>query len=211
MIENALAKDIHALQPRLTRQGYDAKVLAELLNAKPRDRGAASNNWQRAGNGLDIVILGFTIGGDASRVLSSPAAWRVTPFDALLYLAEITHRLGCDHTGYTIALEPPIEPRIYALLEIQAARGDGPKSESFGRFCPRNSFKTSGMIEQLLSVAKLSGNKPQASNLLPICCQFSIRKRAFLFSSGSCFEGGKFLEGEFWFSSPVRQTTLRLF
>jgi hypothetical protein len=31
-----LAKDINALEPRLTRQGYDAKVLAELLNAKPR-------------------------------------------------------------------------------------------------------------------------------------------------------------------------------
>src|SRR6202011_2834020 len=37
MIENVLAKDINALEPRLTRQGYNAKVLAELLNAKPRD------------------------------------------------------------------------------------------------------------------------------------------------------------------------------
>jgi hypothetical protein len=27
----------HALAPRLTRQGYNAKVLAELLNAKPRE------------------------------------------------------------------------------------------------------------------------------------------------------------------------------
>jgi hypothetical protein len=33
----ALAKDINALEPRLTRQGYNAKVLAELLNAKPRE------------------------------------------------------------------------------------------------------------------------------------------------------------------------------
>jgi len=31
------AKDINALEPRLTRQGYNAKVLAELLNAKPRE------------------------------------------------------------------------------------------------------------------------------------------------------------------------------
>jgi hypothetical protein len=37
MIENVLAKDINALEPRLTRQGYNANVLAELLNAKPRE------------------------------------------------------------------------------------------------------------------------------------------------------------------------------
>jgi hypothetical protein len=37
MIENVLAKDINALEPRLTRQGYNAKVFAELLNAKPRE------------------------------------------------------------------------------------------------------------------------------------------------------------------------------
>jgi len=33
MIENVLAKDINGLEPRLTRQGYNAKVLAELLIA----------------------------------------------------------------------------------------------------------------------------------------------------------------------------------
>ena len=37
MIETVLAKDIDGLEPRLTRQGYNAKVLAELLNAKPRE------------------------------------------------------------------------------------------------------------------------------------------------------------------------------
>jgi len=37
MNENVLAEDINALEPRLTRQGYNAKVLAELLNAKPRE------------------------------------------------------------------------------------------------------------------------------------------------------------------------------
>ena len=37
MIENVLTKDINALEPRLTRQGYNVKVLAELLNAKPRE------------------------------------------------------------------------------------------------------------------------------------------------------------------------------
>jgi type II secretory pathway predicted ATPase ExeA len=37
MIESVLAKDINGLEPRLTRQGYNVKVLAELLNAKPRE------------------------------------------------------------------------------------------------------------------------------------------------------------------------------
>jgi hypothetical protein len=37
MIDNVLAKDIDRLEPRLTRQGYNAKVLAELLKAKPRE------------------------------------------------------------------------------------------------------------------------------------------------------------------------------
>jgi hypothetical protein len=32
-----LAKDINGLEPRLTRQGYNAKVLADLLNVKPRE------------------------------------------------------------------------------------------------------------------------------------------------------------------------------
>jgi len=31
------AKDINGLEPRLTRQGYNVKVLAALLNAKPRE------------------------------------------------------------------------------------------------------------------------------------------------------------------------------
>jgi hypothetical protein len=37
MIENVLAKDINGLESRLTRQGYNAKVLAEVLDAKPRE------------------------------------------------------------------------------------------------------------------------------------------------------------------------------
>ena len=37
MIENVLAKDINGLEPRLTRQGYNAKVLADFLNVKPRE------------------------------------------------------------------------------------------------------------------------------------------------------------------------------
>ena len=37
VIESILAKDIDELEPRLTRHGYNAKVLAEVLNAKPRE------------------------------------------------------------------------------------------------------------------------------------------------------------------------------
>ena len=37
MIETVLARDLNGLEPRLTRQGYNAKVLAELLNPKPRE------------------------------------------------------------------------------------------------------------------------------------------------------------------------------
>jgi hypothetical protein len=37
MIETVLTKDTDGLEPRLTRQDYNAKVLAELLNAKPRE------------------------------------------------------------------------------------------------------------------------------------------------------------------------------
>jgi hypothetical protein len=33
MIDNVLAKDIDGLEPTLTRQGHNAKVLADLLNA----------------------------------------------------------------------------------------------------------------------------------------------------------------------------------
>jgi len=37
VIESILAKDIDELEPRLTRHGYNAKVLAEVLNAKPSE------------------------------------------------------------------------------------------------------------------------------------------------------------------------------
>lgn len=37
VIESILAKDIDELEPRLIRHGYNAKVLAEVLNAKPRE------------------------------------------------------------------------------------------------------------------------------------------------------------------------------
>ena len=37
VIESILAPDIDDLEPRLTRHGYNAKVLGEVLNAKPRE------------------------------------------------------------------------------------------------------------------------------------------------------------------------------
>ncbi len=37
IIDAILAKDINALEPRLTRHGYNAKALAELLDTKPAE------------------------------------------------------------------------------------------------------------------------------------------------------------------------------
>ena len=37
VVQAVLAPDLEDLEPRLTRHGYNAKVLAELLNAKPRE------------------------------------------------------------------------------------------------------------------------------------------------------------------------------
>jgi hypothetical protein len=37
IIETILAKDINSLEPKLTRQGYNAKALAELLNIRPTE------------------------------------------------------------------------------------------------------------------------------------------------------------------------------
>jgi type II secretory pathway predicted ATPase ExeA len=37
VVESILARDINELEPRLTRNGYNAKILAEVLNAKPRE------------------------------------------------------------------------------------------------------------------------------------------------------------------------------
>jgi type II secretory pathway predicted ATPase ExeA len=37
MIDTVLAKDINGLEPKLTREGYNVKVWAEILNAKPRE------------------------------------------------------------------------------------------------------------------------------------------------------------------------------
>jgi type II secretory pathway predicted ATPase ExeA len=37
VVQTTLAPDLEDLEPRLTRHGYNAKVLAEMLNAKPRE------------------------------------------------------------------------------------------------------------------------------------------------------------------------------
>jgi hypothetical protein len=36
-MDSVLAKDINGLEPKLTREGYNTKALAKLLNAKPRE------------------------------------------------------------------------------------------------------------------------------------------------------------------------------
>jgi hypothetical protein len=37
LIESVLARDLDDLEPRLTRHGYNAKTLADLLNVRPAD------------------------------------------------------------------------------------------------------------------------------------------------------------------------------
>lgn len=37
VVQSVLAPNLEDIEPRLTRHGYNAKVLAELLNAKPRE------------------------------------------------------------------------------------------------------------------------------------------------------------------------------
>ena len=44
MIDNVLAKDINELEPRLIREDYNVKVLAELLNAIPAGPTGAGPN-----------------------------------------------------------------------------------------------------------------------------------------------------------------------
>jgi hypothetical protein len=51
VIASILAKDIDELEPRLTRHGYNAKVLAEVLNAKPREIRTLLGGATRAGPG----------------------------------------------------------------------------------------------------------------------------------------------------------------
>jgi hypothetical protein len=52
VIESVLAKDIDDLEPRLTRNSYNTKVLAEVLNAKPREIRALLRGAAKMGSSL---------------------------------------------------------------------------------------------------------------------------------------------------------------
>jgi type II secretory pathway predicted ATPase ExeA len=54
VIEAILAKDIDDLEPRLTRHGYNAKVLGEVLNAKPREIRALLRGQLPAGRAQEL-------------------------------------------------------------------------------------------------------------------------------------------------------------
>jgi type II secretory pathway predicted ATPase ExeA len=54
VIESILAKDIDDLEPRLTRHGYNAKVLGEVLNAKPREIRALLRGQLPAGRAQEL-------------------------------------------------------------------------------------------------------------------------------------------------------------
>jgi len=54
VIESILAKDIDDMEPRLTRHGYNAKVLGEVLNAKPREIRALLRGQLPAGRAQEL-------------------------------------------------------------------------------------------------------------------------------------------------------------
>lgn len=54
VIESILARDIDDLEPRLTRNGYNAKVLGEVLNAKPREIRALFRGQLPAGRAQEL-------------------------------------------------------------------------------------------------------------------------------------------------------------
>jgi hypothetical protein len=62
IIDNVLAKDINGLEPRLTREGYNTKVLAELLNAKPREIKAFLRGQLAPGRTQELQTELLTVG-----------------------------------------------------------------------------------------------------------------------------------------------------
>jgi hypothetical protein len=71
MIENVLAKDIDGLEPRLTRQGYNAKVLAELLNAKPREIKSFLSGQLAPGRTQELQTELLAVGNPTLAILSN--------------------------------------------------------------------------------------------------------------------------------------------
>ena len=54
VIETILAKDLNDMEPRLTRYGYNAKVLCEVLNVKPREVRALLRGQLPAGRAQEL-------------------------------------------------------------------------------------------------------------------------------------------------------------
>jgi type II secretory pathway predicted ATPase ExeA len=54
VIESILAKDLNDMEPRLTRYGYNAKVLCEVLNIKPREVRALLRGQLPAGRAQEL-------------------------------------------------------------------------------------------------------------------------------------------------------------
>jgi type II secretory pathway predicted ATPase ExeA len=54
VMESILARDINELEPRLTRNGYNAKILSEVLNAKPREIRALLRGQLAPGRALEL-------------------------------------------------------------------------------------------------------------------------------------------------------------
>jgi hypothetical protein len=54
LVQMVLAPDLNDLEPRLTRRGYNVKVLAELLHAKPRDIKALLQGQLESSRGQDL-------------------------------------------------------------------------------------------------------------------------------------------------------------
>ena len=62
VIESILSRDLNELEPRLTRHGYNAKVLAEILNAKPREIRALLRGQLAPGRALELQHETLAVG-----------------------------------------------------------------------------------------------------------------------------------------------------
>jgi hypothetical protein len=62
VIESVLTKDIDDMEPRLTRHCYSAKVLGEVLNAKPREIRARLHGQLPAGRADELQHQMLAVG-----------------------------------------------------------------------------------------------------------------------------------------------------
>jgi type II secretory pathway predicted ATPase ExeA len=62
VLQSVLAPDLEDIEPRLTRHGYNAKVLAELLNAKPREIKALMRGQLASGRTTELHLEMMAVG-----------------------------------------------------------------------------------------------------------------------------------------------------